>query len=685
MFTKFSDLEAHRLRKILQTSTDIRIFAASSKFIESFFQYKHPFYEFFKMTQLKGLNQEETENLLVKLGELYGYKDTIKDIIKNQRGRIETLRRLTGGVIRTIVLLFEIFVDEKNGSAFMDLEGILDRVTPLYKHRMDDLPKQQQEIVEAIALSWSAVNVKEIRQKTRMESKMISAQLTHLVKNGVVNRIPTSTKNHLYQINERFFNIWYLMRCGRKGNKKEVIWLVKFFELWCKDEKGIVDRVQKHINHLKSGKYEIKAAYYMTEALAGVGHLPPIEQHELLQTTRDFLKKKNSSLAESLSLSDFELLDKIDEAYKVDDKPNLIKYHLQLKSESKYYLLGLLYEGRIEDIKKAEEYYIKAIETEEKGNALLKLGLIYQEKKEFKKAEKAYLSSLRENNKEAALKLGFLYSEYDNLKKAKKYFEIAYENNLKHADAMLGFINLELENYLLAEKYFLEAVQEEDKGVILALASLYRFELNDLGKAEKYYKIGIKNKIGEASRQLADLYLEKENYNPIEIEGLFKNALKLGDETANTNLGNYYLDNNKMDKAAFYFNKSKDSDYMFNHLILGFTYLDELNNYAKAEEYIIKGLKGIKSNKDGIETILGLLMDAFTYLLSRKKYKELLIFFNDKDSNLKTEFQPIYYALMYYLQDDYPNEYLRMGAELKETVEEIIAEVEEMKASYQDK
>jgi len=38
---------------------------------------------------------------------------------------------------------------------------------------------------------------------------------------------------------------------------------------------------------------------------------------------------------------------------------------------------------------------------------------------------------------------------------------------------------------------------------------------------------------------------------------------------------------------------------------------------------------------------------------------------------------------MYYLQDEYPNEYLRMGEELKETVEEIIAEVEEMKATYQ--
>lgn len=38
--------------------------------------------------------------------------------------------------------------------------------------------------------------------------------------------------------------------------------------------------------------------------------------------------------------------------------------------------------------------------------------------------------------------------------------------------------------------------------------------------------------------------------------------------------------------------------------------------------------------------------------------------------------KPIWYALMYYMQDQYPNEYLRMGEELEETVKEIIDRVE---------
>ncbi|MGB1243778.1 MAG: hypothetical protein ACPG49_14730, partial [Chitinophagales bacterium] len=50
--------------------------------------------------------------------------------------------------------------------------------------------------------------------------------------------------------------------------------------------------------------------------------------------------------------------------------------------------------------------------------------------------------------------------------------------------------------------------------------------------------------------------------------------------------------------------------------------------------------------------------------------------------HLKDRFKPIYYALMHFLKNKYPTEYLRMPPELKETVEEIIAKVEQMRVDY---
>lgn len=224
MIEKFEKKEIQRLREILMTCANIRIIGASSTILEFYYSYKHPFYDFFKVITLDELTQEETIQLLKKLGETYK-NEGIEKIIAEQPERIESLRRLTGGVPRTVVLLFEIFADNIDGNSFKDLEAILDRVTPLYKHRLDNLSTQQQTIIDAIAQNWDAISTKDISKKVRMQSKAVSSQLNQLEKNQLIVKEPTSTKNHLYRINERFFNIYYLMRLGKRKNRNRVLWL----------------------------------------------------------------------------------------------------------------------------------------------------------------------------------------------------------------------------------------------------------------------------------------------------------------------------------------------------------------------------------------------------------------------------------------------------------------------------
>ena len=262
MLQKLDEREQHRLREVLITSSDIKIVGASSMALESTYDYSKPFFEFFKIIELGGLTKEETTTLLLALGEHYK-KDRTKTIVARKPGKIEALRRLTDGVPRTMILLFEIFVDDEDGDSFKDLEMVLDRVTPLYKHRMDELSAQQQELVDIIALQWDAVAVKEIAQKTRMESKAVSAQLRLLEKNKIVIKKTTSTKNHLYQISERFFNIWYLMRYGRKREKNQVLWLTRFLEEWC-DREELIERAQGRLKSSQRAMLNEPSADYAT-------------------------------------------------------------------------------------------------------------------------------------------------------------------------------------------------------------------------------------------------------------------------------------------------------------------------------------------------------------------------------------------------------------------------------------
>lgn len=234
LFDGFSDNENAQLREILSLHPEIRIIGGSSVILDAHFDGTAPFYQFFKLVNLKAISESEMHELLRTLAQHTGDEavERIEEIITQHPERIEAVRRLTDGVPRTIVLLFQIIMEGAKDSSFAYLEETIDKTTPLYKHRMDDLTRQQQVIVNAIAMNWDAMNVKEIAEQTRLPSKTISAQLAVLQKKWVIDKVETNTKNHLYLLKERFFNIWYLMRYGQRQDKRRVLWLTKFLEIW---------------------------------------------------------------------------------------------------------------------------------------------------------------------------------------------------------------------------------------------------------------------------------------------------------------------------------------------------------------------------------------------------------------------------------------------------------------------
>jgi DNA-binding MarR family transcriptional regulator len=106
------------------------------------------------------------------------------------------MRRLTGGIVRTVVMMYNIFIENAEGSPMNDLYKLLDEATPLYKHKMDDLPVQQQKIVDAVAKNWDAITTGELAKLLRVPSSTISAQLRQLEKDQWIEKIETNTKNY---------------------------------------------------------------------------------------------------------------------------------------------------------------------------------------------------------------------------------------------------------------------------------------------------------------------------------------------------------------------------------------------------------------------------------------------------------------------------------------------------------
>lgn len=430
LIAKLCEKEQRQLREVLLSSSSFRIIGGSTKMLEQHYDYSKPFYEFFKIIKLKGFDKKESKKFLLSLAQEDEYKQKIEEIIENNPERIEVIRQLTGGVPRTLVMLFDIFLDD-SGDAFDDLLRILDEVTPLYKHRMDDLPTQLQEIVHTLAINWDGMLTNEIAKKIRIESKAVSAQLKKLEKYEIIES-ESIGKNNIYKIKERFFNIWYLMRFGRKKDRQRVSWLIKFLTSWCTKEE-LEEKAVEFKNKIKSGVVKPLHAFYMTEALRYTD-LSVETDLELKKELESYLKNIGSSFCNQLSDSDNELLLKsyaFEKENKISEGINLL---INSKRTSKRILfeISFLYE-KTGDYKSSEKYIQKFFKwsNDELKDKLLSL-YIYTDK---------YNNRVRE----------LLIEKYNLQKESEEYLFFTFiilllsrEQFSKSYDRVIEFLNLDI-------------------------------------------------------------------------------------------------------------------------------------------------------------------------------------------------------------------------------------------------
>jgi TPR repeat protein len=613
------------------------------------------------------------------LGETYKSEE-INTILDEQPERVESLRRLTGGVPRTIVLLFEIFLDDLDGNSFKDLEKILDRVTPLYKHRLDNLSTQQQLIIDAIAQNWDAVSTKDIAKKIRMPGKAVSAQLAQLEKNQLIKKISTSTKNFLYQINERFFNIYYLMRQGKRRNRNKVLWLVKFFEIWC-SERELVTRTQRHIEALRKGKLYDKHAFYVAQALSKQ-KIPFELQHELLGETRKYLTSKKSEYSKELDKSHLEVYEEVvedvEKAYYESAKKKLV--HDGIKSEEVNYIIGNILFEKKKDLDRAIQFYLEAIQQGH-ADSIYNLAWQYQnEFKDIKKAEQYYLKAVEKGDSNAMFNLALMYeNEFKDLLKTKQFYLMAVEKG--HPGAMNNLASLylnEYENFEKAEKYYLMAVEAGHIGAIFNLGMIYQTKIKDICKAEQYYLIAIEKGDSGAMNNLALLYRD-EFKDTQKAEKHFLTAVKKDDFNAIYNLAqSYYLWKKNKKESLVLIEKA----YNFDHEILNAcSYILILlwNNEIEKSIEIFKSIfDRDEAQKEVNENIYSILL----MFIAKKQYQLIYHVFIDNKFNIRDKYKPIFFALLSLMGEEYADEFKKMGGELKETVEEIIEEINRLSVDY---
>lgn len=195
------------LRETLSSHNGLVVVGASSKFIEEAIDYQSPFYDFFHVHELGPLSEEEARCVVLSLAQRAN-TPRVAEVLERDPGRFKALHVLTGGTPRTLALLHTVLALDHSDRIERDLEGLLDQLTPYYKARFDDLPSQSQVIVDKVALHWHPITAAECQAATHLDVNIVSAQLSRLVKNGLITKVTLPGPKKLgFQLSERFFNI----------------------------------------------------------------------------------------------------------------------------------------------------------------------------------------------------------------------------------------------------------------------------------------------------------------------------------------------------------------------------------------------------------------------------------------------------------------------------------------------
>ena len=230
VFERLDSGQQHSLRELLMRPGSPILVGASPSPPPQSQDYGAAFYDQFKVHYLRPLDESEMRSLLVHLADA-AQRDDVRQRVVQHPARLTVLRQLTGGNPRTALTLFFLYAEDFAPNVFGDLESLLDRVTPLYKARFEELTAQQQVIASAIANHWDPVTAASLSAATGLPAGTISAQLDRLEKTGVVEHTELFGETRTgYQLAERFFNIWFLMRSASRRQRREVEFLTRFLE-----------------------------------------------------------------------------------------------------------------------------------------------------------------------------------------------------------------------------------------------------------------------------------------------------------------------------------------------------------------------------------------------------------------------------------------------------------------------
>jgi hypothetical protein len=203
---KQKDREAWRIREVLEAEQAFTLVGTAMGRFDQVERDEAAFNGMFEFQELRPL---DVESCRVLWNHLSGWQ--------LDRNQIRPLQILTGGSPRLLTILSSFAAGRTFHGLMDELPRLIDERTSYFKANLDALPAYERKIFVTLADIWAPATAREVADRSRIDVNRTSALLRRLVTRGMVTEYQRRGRRIWYQVAERLFNVYHLMR--RRGGE----------------------------------------------------------------------------------------------------------------------------------------------------------------------------------------------------------------------------------------------------------------------------------------------------------------------------------------------------------------------------------------------------------------------------------------------------------------------------------
>jgi DNA-binding MarR family transcriptional regulator len=230
-----SSKEEKKLRSELMTETACLFITAAPtprNFLREVADPRNALVNLFDVHNLDEFTLDECRQLIAVQCDKAGIKSSEFSLLAEEK-KLKLIHRIAGGNPRLILMFYDIAGSFKNlPEVEQALLELLDRLTPYFQARTENLSPQQRKILVTFAKSTVNLLPAEVARKIGVTTNVATSQINRLVEMGFLKVVEKEGRRRgsYYELAERLYRYWYQFRTSR--GRKLIMGLVEFISQW---------------------------------------------------------------------------------------------------------------------------------------------------------------------------------------------------------------------------------------------------------------------------------------------------------------------------------------------------------------------------------------------------------------------------------------------------------------------